>query len=272
MIGEPSNELIEFTFLGQAGFLIGRGKDSFLIDPYLSNYVVEKGIGPADLFSREYPAPLKMDALVDVDLIFITHDHADHCDPDTLLPLYKSNRQRLFICPAPVAKHLLEIGVDEAHIQVPKVGELNHHAGVEYYAIPAAHYLFDQNENTQAYSYFGYVIKVGDIWIYHAGDTILYDGMVESILKHTPKIDVACLPVNGRDGWRERLGMIGNLDAAEALELGQRIKANVLLPMHNDLFKGNHVNNAILADLVDKKYPRQKVHWLQPGERYFYAK
>ena len=261
----------EITYLGQAGFLLDQDGQRILIDPYLSNYVVDGGIGSAELFSREFPAPLKIEDLADVGLIFITHDHGDHCDPDTLLPLYKANPRRLFICPAPVASHLQAVGIPAEKMRVPEVGQLYHESGLEFYAVPAAHYEFEQDE-TGAYGYFGFVIHLGESWLYHAGDTILYDGMVEAVLQHAGRIDLACLPVNGRDGWRERLGMTGNLDGAEALELAQRLHADVLIPMHNDLFKVNHVSNAILADLAERRAPRQKVHWLQPGERYYYLK
>lgn len=263
--------LVEFTFLGQAGFIVRDADHGFLIDPYLSNYVVDGGIGPAELFSREFPAPLQAEEMTNIEAVFITHDHADHCDPDTLLPLYRANSALKFICPKPVSEHLASLGVDQQQMIVPEIGKVDTQCGIEYYAVPAAHYQFDLDESG-AYAYLGFVIKLGDSWIYHAGDTILYDGMVEQILRYANQIDVACLPVNGRDGWRERMGMVGNLDGAEALELTLRLKADVLIPMHNDLFKVNHVNPAILADLLDRKAPRQKVHWLQPGEKYYYAK
>jgi L-ascorbate metabolism protein UlaG (beta-lactamase superfamily) len=167
---------------------------------------------------------------------------------------------------------LAAVGVPQSQIVVPQVDHLEKQDDLQYYAVPAAHYAFEQDENDGAYSYLGFVIQVGQSWLYHAGDTILYDGMVEGVLHYAGAIDIACLPVNGRDGWRERMGMTGNLDGAEALELAQRLHADVLIPMHNDVFKVNHVNQAILADLCDRLAPRQKVHWLQPGEKYYYAK
>ena len=78
--------------------------------------------------------------------------------------------------------------------------------------------------------------------------------------------------MNGRDGWRERRGMIGNLDGPEAAQLAAAVGADVLIPMHNDMFAANHVSPAILADFLDRTYPRQKYHWLQPGELYFFVR
>ncbi|MHC1741186.1 MAG: MBL fold metallo-hydrolase [Anaerolineaceae bacterium] len=272
MKNDLGQSLIHFTFLGQAGFLIQFEKCRILIDPYLSNYVVDGGIGPAELFSREFPAPIQLSELTEIDFLFITHDHADHCDPHTILPLVNLNPKIRIICPKPAAAHLVSQGVNIDHIIVPETGKLIQQASLNYYSVPAAHYQFDQDAVDNSFAYFGYVINFGEMWIYHSGDTILYDGMVDIVLSHTNKIDMACLPVNGRDGWRERLGMTGNLDGAEALELALKLHADVIIPMHNDLFISNHVNPAILTDLVDKKAPRQKVHWLQPGEDYYYSK
>ena len=266
-VESPENSI---RFLGQDGFWIRNQNCNFLIDPYLSNYVVDGGIGPADLFSREFPVPVEIDEMQGVEYVFVTHDHADHCDPDTLLPLLQVNPKMKIVCPYTAKAHLLSIGVSSSSIIVPEAGVLNKIGAIDYYAVPAAHYGFDLDSATGGYAYFGYVIKIGSGWLYHAGDTILYDGMVEAVLQYTGKIDLACLPVNGRDGWRERMGLIGNLDGAEALELAARLHTDVLIPMHNDLFAVNHVNISILADLIDRKAPRQKIHWLQPGETYYY--
>jgi L-ascorbate metabolism protein UlaG (beta-lactamase superfamily) len=263
------DRLLEITYLGQAGALIDWKGGRFLIDPYLSNYVVDGGIGSAELFARAFPPPMNPEQIEHVDGLFITHDHADHCDPNTVLPLLQINPEMKIVCPKPAADHLRTLGVSEKNLLVPGMGEVIELAGLQFYCVAAAHYEFEADTNGN-YSYFGYVIHVGETWIYHAGDTILYDGMAEQILAHTSAIQLGFLPVNGRDGWRERLGMIGNLDAAEALGLARQIKCDVLIPIHNDLFKVNHVNQAVLADLLDHNAPRQKVHWLQPGEKFYY--
>ena len=52
--------------------------------------------------------------------------------------------------------------------------------------------------------------------------------MLEKLKEASIDYDVVCLPVNGRDAAREAIGIIGNLDAAEALELTLQLKAKVL--------------------------------------------
>jgi L-ascorbate metabolism protein UlaG (beta-lactamase superfamily) len=261
-------EKVELTFLGQAGFLVRFGNIRLLIDPYLSNYVVDGGIGPATLFSREFPPPILAAKLPKVKFIFLTHDHADHCDPETILPVYAANPRVKFICPRPVAQHLEKLGVKQHNILVPETLTLNQAEGMDFYAVPAAHYGLDKDSETGEYSYFGFAIKIGGKWIFHAGDTIQYGGLAENILSHTKRIDVALLPVNGRDAVRESQGMIGNLDSEEALYLARDIQSDIFIPIHNDLFSSNHVIITILADLIERRKPKQKVHWLKPGETF----
>jgi L-ascorbate metabolism protein UlaG (beta-lactamase superfamily) len=259
---------VEITYLGQAGFIFSSGSKCVIIDPYLSNYVVDGGIGSAELFSREFPPPVIPTELPKAQLVFLTHDHADHCDPHTVLPLFTNNLHALFVCPKPVADHLKAIGIPTENILTPEILSLQQSQGITFYALPAAHYGFDRDATTGDYAYFGFVIKIGEKWLYHAGDTILYAGLEKNVLAHTTAIDIACLPVNGRDALRESQGMIGNLDAAEALGLAGEIKCEVMIPMHNDLFKSNHMSNAILAELAERKAPMQKIHCLQPSEKY----
>ncbi len=50
--------------------------------------------------------------------------------------------------------------------------------------------------------------------VYHAGDTIAYDDMVERL--RALRVDVALLPINGRDHFREAQDVVGNLTPREA--------------------------------------------------------
>jgi L-ascorbate metabolism protein UlaG (beta-lactamase superfamily) len=161
------------------------------------------------------------------------------------------------------------LGISDECILVPTDDTPQTFGPLTFTAIPAAHYGLDRDAEG-GFQYLGYILRLNGVTLYHAGDTILYDGLVERLQKHA--IDIACLPVNGRDGWRERRGMIGNLDGREAAELAAATSADVLIPMHNDMFAANHVSPAVLADFLDRTYPRQKYHWLQPGELYFYIR
>lgn len=111
-------------------------------------------------------------------------------------------------------------------------------------AVPARHgvrvedaYTFGEELSGGLMRYVGYVFAAPGVAVYHAGDTILYDGMLDRLRPF--RIEVALLPINGRDADREARGLVGNLDAREAVELARGMGAAVLVPMHYDMFGHN---------------------------------
>jgi L-ascorbate metabolism protein UlaG (beta-lactamase superfamily) len=107
------------------------------------------------------------------------------------------------------------------------------------------------------------------VTIYHSGDTIGAPELLDALAgRH---IDLALLPINGRDFFRERQDLVGNLWPREAVELAVALGARVLIGTHNDLFAENRVRPGMLFDDVDHFAPFQRCHTLQPGELYLYA-
>jgi L-ascorbate metabolism protein UlaG (beta-lactamase superfamily) len=76
--------------------------------------------------------------------------------------------------------------------------------------------------------------------LYHAGDTVVTDELSSAL--YELRVDTALLPINGRDAEREALGIVGNMDAAEAVELALAVGATRLVPYHWDGFAGNTVS------------------------------
>ena len=257
---------MELKYLGQAGFQIKDQSQCFMIDPYLSNYVVTSGIGDAEHFNRAFPTPIDPQTVRGIDAIFVTHDHADHTDPDTLLPILKNNAHCVVIGPQPSLDHLKTVGVGEQQLRLAHAFKQETIGDLHFTALPSAHYGLEKNEVTGEYTFLGFVIEVGGMVLYHAGDTILYDGMLENLRKISNHYDVCCLPVNGRDAEREAMGMIGNLHPEESLELAQQLHAGLLIPMHNDMFRINSLDPKRLNDQAKVYFPAQKVKWMQPGE------
>jgi L-ascorbate metabolism protein UlaG (beta-lactamase superfamily) len=267
---QSSSLLIEY--LGQAGFWMRAPGVSFLIDPYLSNYVLDSRAGSGEGFQRAFPPPEAPQTMPGVDLVFITHDHADHCDPQTLMPLYQANPHLKIVCPPSCSKLLRSHGIPDSNLLEPATGEPYHMGDLTFTVVPSAHYSREIDPATGKDLYVGYVINVNGVSLYHSGDTILYPGMLESIQSAAPDLDVVCLPVNGRDATREQLGIVGNLNGQEALQITRQLSARVLLPMHNDLFASNHEDPGVLASLANREAPLQRIHWLKPGEVYWYLK
>jgi L-ascorbate metabolism protein UlaG (beta-lactamase superfamily) len=137
--------------------------------------------------------------------------------------------------------------------------------------VPSAHYEKDLDRE-KGYRWVGYLIEWNGVTFYHSGDTIVYPGYVET-LRGLPKPDVAMVPVNGRDWFREReANVIGNLLPVEAARLSKDLGWEVIIPAHNDLYPNNTIPMAHVIEALTSAVPRQKVKMLQPGELYYYVR
>jgi L-ascorbate metabolism protein UlaG (beta-lactamase superfamily) len=169
-----------------------------------------------------------------IDIVSSSHNHTDHLDGETLIPLIRSNPEIQMIIPEAnrefvtnrIGSHLtFPIGLNDGQSVTVK--------GVTFHGIPAAHNEIDRNELGQC-KYMGYVIEIGGKKIYHSGDTLLFDGMAD--LLRPFRLDLALLPINGNDPTR---GVAGNLSIDEAIQLGKDIEAKLVVPCHYDMFTFN---------------------------------
>ena len=248
--------------LGQAGFVIKGGDTIAVIDPYLSDAITQQG-GP----QRRIPIPIHPDLLSSADIVLCTHEHRDHTDVATLKPLLSAaSHARAVVSPHSV-ELLHNAGVPADRLEVPTLGQARAVKQLRYTAIPAAHEMLEFNAKRQS-RWMGFLIECNDVTVFHAGDTILKDEIINALAGRT--VDIALLPMNGRDYFREQKNIVGNLLPREATELAHVLKADVLIPMHNDLFAGNRLNPAELWDDLDRRFPEQCCHMLQPGELYLY--
>lgn len=254
--------------LGQQGYMFKGGRQVVVIDPYLSSDV-EDASPPSD-FARLVPVPVQPGDLNMVDLVLSTHAHVDHCDPRTLEPLMQASAGARLLTSYRSRDMLAGQGFDMQRIEVPPVGEARQYGDdLTITAIPSAHYEQEPDEDGNP-AYLGFLITLNGVTLYHCGDSIVYPGLIERLKLH--EIDIACLPINGRDWFREQQEIVGNMDYREATELCAAINAKVLIPGHNDMFAANSINPSYLLDYLHTAHPRQRVHFLQAGELYYYVK
>ena len=219
---------VELTWLGQAGFVVRLGDVRLAIDPFLSPH-------PA----RPYPPP-PLETIGPLDWVLVTHAHIDHLDLPSLPALATANPGLRVLLPANNAEALpASLGPSQVVAVRPgELVELSPEVSVDI--IPAYH----AEEPADGYGdgdgrFVGYRLLHDGASIYHSGDTIVTDALLAALAGKT--VDVALLPVNGRDYFRERAGLVGNLDAREAAMFAAELGARILVPMHWDLFQGNTV-------------------------------
>ena len=68
------------------------------------------------------------------------------------------------------------------------------------------------------------------------------------------------LVINGRDPERESRNVVGNLNEREAAWLAREIRADLLVPMHYDLFPGNRGYPSLLLHSIERDHPGVAVH------------
>src|SRR3546814_19687947 len=90
---------IPVRLLGQSGCRLGFPGCTIYVDPYLSNSVQE--LDAPDL-ARLTPIPLQPGQVDDADWVLITHDHIDHCDPNTLPATAEASPTASLVGPAPL--------------------------------------------------------------------------------------------------------------------------------------------------------------------------
>lgn len=230
----PSQVVVPVEFLGQAGFRLDFGGVIFFIDPYLSDRV-ERMEGPE--LKRQRPAPYSPDSIKDANYILITHVHMDHCDPDTLLPLLAASAGARVVGPYEVIEYLLGLGVSESKLMLASCNEIVISPALSIVPVPAAHPEIECDEYGN-FRCLGFLINYKGKSIYHSGDTSPAEKIMDTLMALAP-IDVALLPINEKNFYRDKQGIIGNMSIREAFGMALDMRAKTFVPMHYDMFKPN---------------------------------
>ena len=226
-------------WLGQSGYLLLWKGKQVLIDPYLSDSLTEKYAATNKPHIRMSERVVDPSLLKDIVIVTSSHNHTDHLDAGTLIPLIKNNPGTRFIIPEANRRFVTDrikqpedfpVGLDAREWKA--ISEFT------FYGVPASHNELERDENGR-HKFMGYVIRFGEWTIYHSGDTLWFDGMVELLRPY--QVDVALLPINGNDPSR---GVAGNLDNIEAALLAKEIGARMVIPCHYDMFTFNTADPA----------------------------
>lgn len=252
--------------LGQEGFFVKWQQKTVLFDPYLTNWVYELSGAP---WSRAFDSPLQPSECLNVDYVVCSHHHEDHMDKLTLQAIGQSKITR-FIVPKAHIPIMKEWGFgDEQLIGISHGQTLTLDGGIRLEAYAAKHEQFEQDDAGE-HKFLGYAADFGGIHLYHAGDTIGFPELITWL--QSRQIDIAMIPINGRDFVRNEQGIIGNANYREAVEIAVQINSDLLIPMHYGLFPHNDENPAYFVDYLYRNYPGKKFHMFAPGERFIYMK
>jgi L-ascorbate metabolism protein UlaG (beta-lactamase superfamily) len=171
------------------------------------------------------------------DVIFITHAHFDHFQPEEIDKVRKSTTQ--IVAPHDIAR---ELG---GNVKAVKPGESLEVAGIKVETVVAYNTHQDRLQNhPKSNGWVGYILKLGDHRYYHAGDT---DPTPEL---EQVKTDVAFVPIGGTY----------TMGPSEAAGLIKKIRPQLAVPMHYGFVVGSPAD----ADIFAKESAPVKVQTLKP--------
>ena len=256
-----SDDTFHIWWLGQSGFLIQFEGRHLLFDPYLSDSLTRKYATtdkPHVRMTELAVAPSRLDF---IDVVTSSHNHTDHLDAETLIPLMEANPELTVLVPAAnqlFAADRLKVAPDR--LLAIDASESVNISEFTLHAVPAAHETVEKDDEGRC-RFIGLVAEFGGWTVYHSGDTMLFDGM-ESILDRW-EIDVAFLPINGRAPERR---VAGNLNGREAAKLAKDVGMKMVIPCHYDMFEFNTESPEEFLEIC--RHLEQPNRILQCGERY----
>ena len=229
-------------WLGQMGLLIKMGSTLLCVDYYASP--------GAD---RQIPPPVPAEEVAGISVFLGTHDHLDHIDHDSWRLWARQCPDALFVFPEAHRQSILADGVPEGNCRGLNDGECCTVGEIRIHAVAAAHEFLSRDPETGLYPCLQYIIEGNGVRIYHAGDTLRYEGMLPALQAFSP-ISAALLPINGRDAVRYRRNCIGNMTFQEAADLAGELQPRLVIPGHWDMFADNPGDPQAFADYLDAKY------------------
>ena len=261
-VAEAAGERDGFNlwWLGQSGFLVQWQGQHLLLDPYLSDSLTHKYAQTDKPHIRMTEIVIDPAGLDFIDGVTSSHNHTDHLDAETLLPLKQANPNLKLIIPEANRAFVSErLGCDLSWPIGLAAGQTTDVGGFHLSGIPAAHEMLEQDEAGR-HKFLGYIVRFGPWTLYHSGDTILYEGLLEALRPWA--IDVALLPINGSKPERR---VAGNLDGPEAAQLAHQSGSWLVIPCHYEMFTFNTASpDAFIAEAERLGQPYRV---LRAGER-----
>ncbi len=186
---------IDIEFLGHSGFLIGCGNGKKIaIDPYN----ISENVGK-------------------VDLVLITHSHYDHCSIKDIEKIVSDEGVIVVSadCQSKVAR------LEGKDMQVVEIGDQLDFGKIAIRVVPA--YNVGKDFHPKSEGWLGYVIKIGNVIIYHCGDSDFIPEMRNLTGYGKQGNEFVCLlPVSGKYV----------MDAEEAAKVASLLSPDLAIPMH----------------------------------------
>ncbi|MEZ5661810.1 MAG: MBL fold metallo-hydrolase [Burkholderiaceae bacterium] len=218
------------TWIGHASTWLRLSGVNVLTDPHFGDRASPLSwIGPV----RRVPVPLSIAEMPHVDVVVISHNHADHLDEGTILALRdQAGGAPLFLVPLGLRDWFTERGV--ASVQALDWWDTHEVSGLRFSFVPAQHWsgrsLTDRNRSLWG----GWVIQDANTRVYFAGDTG-YSRDFAEIGARFGRFDLALIPVGA---YEPRWFMSDqHVNPEEAVMIHQDVGAQLSVGVHWGTFE-----------------------------------
>ncbi len=248
----PAPDAVWIVALGQAGFALGFRDELLLIDPFLSprpDRLAEAAVDAAE-----------MDG---VTAVLATHEHEDHLDLPAWAVIAGTSPSARFVVPEPLVPLVTAAGIPADRVAAARVGSPIQLGGARATPVPARHAVRVEDGYSlgdhppRPPRFVGYVVEIGGVRVYHAGDTLADERIVAAAAPLRP--DIALVPINGRGPERERRGIVGNLSPDEAARVARDLGVRLAIPMHFDAIRGNTGRPDLFVRAMRRQHPTASV-------------
>jgi L-ascorbate metabolism protein UlaG (beta-lactamase superfamily) len=223
---------MEIKFHGQSCFEFSDGEKTVLVDPFLAPH------NPVAVHTAEEAK---------ADVIALSHGHGDHiADVGAVV----KNTGAEVVAVVELANWFGEQGIEK--VKDPNFGGTVDYGWCSIKLVPAWH-TNTTPDGTTCGPPAGLVIRIGDVTLYHAGDTCLFGDM--KLIADREQPDVFLLPIGGHY----------TMDRHDAVVATELVGAKTVIPMHYDTFPPIETDADAFKAEVEAKGGSQVVI-LKPGE------
>lgn len=239
---------VAFWFLSDSCFVIKTPGQIIYTDPFFGGSFPEHGV------MRMTCLPLEPNLIKKADIVLCTHEHADHCHRESLLP-FLSNTKATFVAPKPAANLMREWDFSKDRIKEVKSGDKVSFGDVTIYAT-------DTNDPTSDGAV-TYVIQSGGVTLFHTGDSWYFDGFLK--IGKLFNIDVAFINFGFNPPGKQWY-----LTPSDFLRTARELRAKKAVPMHWDIWRVTYLDPIVLKDFLKHEPSRIDVLIMRMGDRVIY--
>ena len=209
------------AWFGHSSLLIKMGGVTFLVDPVFGERASTFSFAGPKRF--RYRHHMRVDELPMVDVVLLSHDHYDHLERETILPL----KDKQFIAPLGVGAHLEGWGVPAEAITEKEWWEEVQVGPVKLTLAPSRHFSGRGLNNRASTLWGSWVLECGNKRVYFGADSG-YSPTFKELGDRFGPFDLALLECGAYNELWRGIHMMPEETAQAAVDL----RAGVLMPVH----------------------------------------